>query len=197
MHDVRLIEPSERSAAAATLARAFDDDPIWRWLVSDDRQWRRRSPAWFRADLGNRMKLGHVYTVEGARGVCQWQPPGQYKPTVADFFGVLAPSVGLFGTRIVKAVRYLARMEKLHPSEPDHWYLAMLGTDPDHQGKGIGSALMQPILDRCDQEETPAYLESSKESNIAFYARHGFVLRDPILTEGGPTLYPMWREPRR
>ena len=98
---------------------------------------------------------------------------------------------------LVGALRYLARMEKHHPRQPEHWYLAVLGTDPDHQGKGIGSALLQPVLERCDLEEVPAYLESSKEANIAFYARHGFELRDPIETEGGPTLYPMWREPRR
>ena len=196
MHEVRLATPADRLAMGETLTRAFADDPIWRWLVPDDDRWHAKAPAWFLADVTNRMKLEHVYTIPGVHGVCQWQPPGQYKPTAADFFGVVGPSLALFRGDTVRALRYLARMEKAHPHEPDHWYLAMIGTDPDHQGKGIGSALMKPILDRCDREETPAYLESSKESNIAFYARYGFELRDPLLTENGPTIYPMWRDPR-
>ena len=196
MHEVRLAREGERAEIGATMARAFADDPVWRWLVPDDRRWDGRAPAWFTADAGNRMKLGHVYTVDGVQGACQWQPPGQYKPTVSDFFGVLPASLALFRGDVLKATRYLARMEKLHPSEPDHWYLAMIGTHPDHQGKGIGSALLQPILERCDREEVPAYLESSKESNVPFYARHGFALREPMETEGGPTIYPMWRDPR-
>ena len=52
--------------------------------------------------------------------------------------------------------------EKKHPTQP-HWYLGILGTDTVHQGKGVGSALMQPILERCDAEGLPAYLESSRE----------------------------------
>jgi GNAT superfamily N-acetyltransferase len=73
----------------------------------------------------------------------------------------------------------------------------MLGTAPAHQGKGVGSALMQPVLRICDEEGIPAYLESSKKANLAFYRRHGFVERDPLhVPDGGPPIWPMWREPR-
>ncbi len=41
-----------------------------------------------------------------------------------------------------------------------------------------------------------AFLESSKESNIAFYARHGFRVLEPIELLRGPTLWKMWRDPR-
>ena len=86
-------------------------------------------------------------------------------------------------------------MEKAHPEEP-HWYLAVLGTAPEHQGKGVGSALISPILQKCDAEGVPAYLESSKESNIPFYQRHGFEVTGEIKVKNGPTLWPMWRDPQ-
>jgi len=72
----------------------------------------------------------------------------------------------------------------------------VLGTDPVEQGKGIGSALMRPVLERCDEEGIGAYLESSKHSNLAFYGRHGFDVTREIELTDGPTIWPMWRAPR-
>ncbi len=61
----------------------------------------------------------------------------------------------------------------MHPHEP-HWYLATLGTAVEQQGKGVGGALLRPVLEHCDAEGLPCYLESSKERNVPFYRRHGF-----------------------
>jgi len=72
----------------------------------------------------------------------------------------------------------------------------VLGTDPQHQGKGIGSALLAPVLAKCDAEGIPAYLESSKERNIPFYRRHGFEVTTELNLKNGPSLWPMWRDPR-
>ena len=82
-----------------------------------------------------------------------------------------------------------------HPTEP-HYYLAVLGTEPEFQGRGIGSALLRPVLDICDRDEIPAYLESSKERNIAFYARHGFRVTREVTLPKGPPVWLMWRDPR-
>jgi predicted N-acetyltransferase YhbS len=86
-------------------------------------------------------------------------------------------------------------MDKTHPREP-HWYLAVLGTDPPHQGKGVGAALMTPVLARCDAEGTGAYLESSKPDNVPYYERFGFRVTGQIDMPKGPTMWPMWRDPQ-
>ena len=103
-------------------------------------------------------------------------------------FTSLWPKVG-------RAVRGVETIERAHPREP-HYYLAVLGTDPDEQGRGIGSALMQPVLEMCDRDVVPAYLESSKERNVDFYARHGFRVTDELVLPEGPPVWPMWRDPR-
>jgi GNAT superfamily N-acetyltransferase len=76
--------------------------------------------------------------------------------------------------------------------------LSGIGTDPPAQGTGVGTALMQSRLTQCDATGLPAYLESSKESNVPFYERHGFqVTKEITIPGGGPKLWLMWREPVR
>jgi ribosomal protein S18 acetylase RimI-like enzyme len=100
------------------------------------------------------------------------------------------------GPRLPISMRAISSVERFHPTEP-HWYLAVVGTEPSRQGEGIGSALLAPVLERCDHDQVPAYLESSNEANLAFYARHGFeVTRTIDIEQGGPRIWPMWREPR-
>ena len=70
------------------------------------------------------------------------------------------------------------------------------GVSPDRQGQGLGSALMRPTLDRCDEEGLPAYLEASSERNAALYERLGFELKDELRFAGSPPLRLMLRPPR-
>ena len=114
-------------------------------------------------------------------------------------FTVLRHSPSLvqaLGRDTLRALRTLSHVESHHPKEP-HWYLGVLGTRRAAQGKGLGSAVLGPVLERCDTEGIPAYLESSKYSNLAFYRRHGFAVTGEIaLPFGGPSVWPMWRDPQ-
>ena len=86
--------------------------------------------------------------------------------------------------------------EKEHP-EGEHYFLEAIGTRRDAQSTGVGSAVITPMLDRCDAEGMPAYLQSSNLQNVPFYARHGFeVTGEIILGKGAPTVTAMWRDPR-
>ena len=87
-------------------------------------------------------------------------------------------------------------VERRHPREP-HLYLAVLGADPPAQGRGVGSAAIAPGLELADAEGLPAYLETAKERNLAFYTRFGFRVTDEFrLPGGGPTVWCMWRDAR-
>ena len=85
----------------------------------------------------------------------------------------------------------------VHPHDRAHEYLLMIGVSPERQGEGIGEALMRGVLERCDREGIPAYLEASSERSRGLYERLGFTFmgRTVDLPEG-PPMWPMWREPR-
>lgn len=182
---------------AATLARAFDDDPVMIWLFGrDERRRRRRLRRFFRLEARRHRAHGEVLTTDDHAGAAYWDPPGRWRESWGDLLRslpILGPAVG---PRIPRAMRGLTLIEQAHPREP-HWYLAMLGTDPPAQGRGVGSTLMQPILARCDQQGLGSYLESSKEQNIAYYGRFGYTVTGEIELPDGPTIWPMWREPRQ
>jgi GNAT superfamily N-acetyltransferase len=89
----------------------------------------------------------------------------------------------------------LAGVERRHPHDR-HLYLSVLGVDPDREGAGVGSALLAPGLGLCDQEGPPAYLETGKERNIAFYARHGFRVIGHLTLPEGPPVWLIRRDPR-
>lgn len=193
----RLATVDDLAGIGRTIAAAFRDDPVWRHLVPSRDQWSRGAARLFQADAGNRLRHGHVYTVDGCPAAAVWSPPGHWKTTPVEITREALPAFRLFGRQLFGVLKTLTVIEKHHPREPPHWYLATLGTEPRSQGKGLGTALLQPVLERCDTEGLPVYLESSNEENLAFYARHGFEASEPIaLPDEGPSLWPMWREPR-
>jgi ribosomal protein S18 acetylase RimI-like enzyme len=190
---VRKAEPADVATLAGALARAFDDDPVMGWLFPDPATRTRTLPRFFAVHLTKIvMPHGGVYTTGDVAGGALWEPPGQWRLGLRGQLRMLPDFIRLFGRRLGLASRGLNLVEASHPEEL-HWYLAVLGTEPARQGQGIGSTLLAPILEHCDQKGMPAYLESSKESNIAFYSRHGFEVTSEIRLPDGPPIWPMWR----
>ena len=196
MPQVRTANASDLPALGRTLARAFDSDPVWDFLVPQRSRWASRAAQFFARDAANRSRHGMVFVDEHCTGAALWAPPDTWQPKPADLAREMPSAIRLFGRHLPLALLTLSFVDKVHPKVP-HNYLAVLGTDPDHQGKGIGSALVTHVTDKSDDDGMPCYLESSKESNVPFYARHGFeVTRPLVIPRGGPTIWAMWREPR-
>ncbi len=174
-------------AAAQTLALAFHDDPVFRWWIADDARRRAVLPAFFAVVAGATEEL-HVD--DDLDAVAVWTPPG-----AEDDEGLVPALVDATGEDAERMFPVLELMAQHHPAEP-HWYLWFLGTRPERQSRGLGSALMRPVLERCDDAGLPAYLEATSDRGAALYARHGFETVGEIVLPGGPSLWPMWREAR-
>ena len=194
---VRKANAGEIDALARTLARAFYDDPVLGWTIPDDARRLEISDRMFRVGL-NRIWLQHeeTYAADGTNGVAIWMPPGTAKLGIRRQLALAPSLISTFGRCTGRVLSTMNTMDKHHPSE-EHYYLPFVGVDPDHQRRGIGSAVLRPVLQRCDDERVPAYLEASSEGNRALYERNGFVvMRELRPGRGAPPLWPMWREPR-
>lgn len=182
---------------AGVLARAFMDDPVACWA------WRREAlrPAALERFQATRLRqlIDHeeIWTTDDLGCAALWAPPGRWHSTLRET-AQLVPCFmrpGLFARVPLVALGW-DRLERGHPREPPHFYLAVLGTDPAAQGRGLGSAVLRGVLDQCDSDGVGAFLESSKESNIDFYARHGFRVTEEVRLVRGPSMWRMWRDPR-
>lgn len=82
------------------------------------------------------------------------------------------------------------------PCPESDWHLATMGTRPAHQRRGLGSAVLRPMLDQLDRDRQSARLETSIIGNVRFYERHGFdVVTELELPHGAPTTWIMHRRP--
>lgn len=197
MIDVRAAKEADVGPLAETLARAFEDDPLMTWMLPNAQTRRRRLRVLFAANLKViGLPAGATFTTHNHWGAAVWLPPGQWRTRVGAQIRLLPATLRTFGARAPALAHALRAIEQAHPKAA-HWYLNALGTHPDHRGLGVGNALLAPILERCDAEGLPAYLESSKQENLAFYRRYGFDAKDPIELRNGPDVWPMWREPRQ
>jgi ribosomal protein S18 acetylase RimI-like enzyme len=193
---VRRAEAAELPGLARMLARAFLADPVASWACRPDALRPRVLERLFGMRLRDLHAHGEIWTADELESVAVWAPPERWHTTARQDFAyattLLRPRLLL---RMPMVVTGLLRVQSLHPEEPPHWYLAILGTDPACQGRGLGSAMMAPVLEQCDRDGVGAYLESSKEQNIDFYARHGFRVTAERRLPRGPRLWPMWRDP--
>ena len=177
------------------LAEAFFDDPLGRWIDPDpDTRTSRLTPMFEMWATAFTLPHGEVLRA-GDMGAALWLPPGRWQVPPLVLLRHLPRMGRIFGRRTTLLLRGLTRLEHQHPRQP-HWYLPLMGVAAAHQGQGIGSALLDAVLERCDEDGLPAYLEATCERNRELYRRHGFTVRGEVDLPGGPPLWPMWREPR-
>jgi GNAT superfamily N-acetyltransferase len=183
--------PSEAEQAIAVIVLAFSSDPAARWSYPDPHHYLTYFPAIVRAFGGKAFAHGTGYHVNGFAGAALWLPPG-IQPDEEALMAVLQGSVP--ADRLPAVFAVFEQMAQYHPREP-HWYLPLIGVDPVHQRKGYGSVLLERALRRCDEDHTPAYLESSNPMNIPLYERHGFRALGTIRVGSSPRIVPMLRAP--
>ena len=196
MEVVRL-RPEQLGDASAVLARAFQNDPAWSWVLPDARRRAALLPWLFR--LGFEATDADVWTTPGTvRGAARWLPPGRprLRLPAALFAAVVMPlRLREARARFVAYARAVESMRAQAAAGP-HWYLAGIGVDPPEQRKGIGSALLVPGLEGAERDRVPVVLLTNAERNLPFYRRHDFeVAFEADSPPGAPHAWAMIRRP--
>ena len=195
------ITPLQRGSidrAAVTLERAFSPDPMFLWVFPDPATRPTALHRLLSVPLEYGLRYGRVTTSHDARAACVWLPPGPgvtiSRMIRSGMLGVpFRTGFGPFG-KFMAANEIMDKIHKARAPEP-HWYLMVVGVDPELQGQGVGSAIVREGLAVVDRESKTCYLETSDRRNLAFYERLGFVvLEEATLGKGGPKAWAMRRK---
>ncbi|MEM9804008.1 MAG: GNAT family N-acetyltransferase [Cyanobacteria bacterium P01_D01_bin.56] len=199
--NVLQLQPSQIEKASKIAANALITDPVFSYLTPDNPELRFQALCW----LTNRLMAyciyyGHVYTTSDLQGVAAWLPPsGKFSTNLLQQLK-MALQLGLYKlpvkvgwNRLARWLNVLYVIEKAQQQdmvESPYWDLGLMVVQPESQGQGIGSQLLQPILRRTSEEGLPCSVVTATELAVQFYQKNGFeITRKQKLTADAP---PFW-----
>jgi ribosomal protein S18 acetylase RimI-like enzyme len=185
---------------ARMLARAFEHDPVYEWLIPEGAQRATRLRWMFELQLNRfSVELRDTYTTARLDACAIWKPAGDYSMSLGEQLQVLPAFARILGwRRIPRSMKLMDHMEALHArlAPGPHVYLNVLGVEPSQRGRGTGQRLLEPMLERCDAEGRDVYLETANVANVPFYERNAFELREVAEHPRFPTFWAMFRPAR-
>ncbi|WP_128382563.1 GNAT family N-acetyltransferase [Streptomyces cavernae] len=208
---IRTAGEADREAITELLDKAFHDDPVSAWIFPDESDRHRKHPLLMAAFLDIVLAEGRVDVTDDGAACALWlsmpahestpesgseraSEPGGADAESDDGPARLREAIDPDNDRLELVGRATA---EVHPEGRAHEYLWLIAVAPERQGEGLGTALIEAVLDRCDREGLAAYLEASNSRSRALYERLGFTVTDPVVhLPDGPDMWPMWRDPR-
>jgi ribosomal protein S18 acetylase RimI-like enzyme len=196
MEVVRL-DRNQLGEASDVLARAFQDDPAWVWLLPDAERRARLLPWLFR--VGFDVTAADVWSTPGTiLGAARWLPPGRPTMRIGPTLRALVTTPFHLGAATGLFLTYGRAVEQMRNevAAGPHWYLAGIGVEPSAQRQGVGAALLRPGIEAAARDGLPTVLLTNNEANLGFYESHGFaVVREGRTPEDGPNAWAMVRSP--
>jgi ribosomal protein S18 acetylase RimI-like enzyme len=181
----------ERQAVLSTLLLAFSGDPVLRWIFPDTANFLASFPELAEAFGGAAFEHGTAHAVGHTAGAALWLPPGVH-PDEERLIRIARR--GVSEDRQPDIFALMEQMEVHRPDGP-HWHLPLMGVEPMHQGRGLGSTLLGQMNARLDAEGSSAYLQATSEGSRRLYERHDFKVVGEIRVADSPPMYPMLRRP--
>jgi GNAT superfamily N-acetyltransferase len=199
--DVRPAEQRDVPRIAATLTVALADSRWTRWALPADGRMQRLTRL-NELDAGHRgVGTGTAWVTDDVTAVAVWEPPPGAEGTTPlpdDVRAALARELPYLSADRTGAVRDTAAIVAAARPDAPHWWLRHLGVRPTSRRRGLGAAVLAPVLVRCDAEDTLAAAAVHSWANVRFLRGFGFeVTLDTRTTDDELPLWVLVRQPLR
>ncbi|MCK5157584.1 MAG: GNAT family N-acetyltransferase [Candidatus Heimdallarchaeota archaeon] len=188
--------------ASEVFLRAFVKDPLLLHMFPDEKSQKKYMLEYFRSRINYGFFYGEIYaTSPNIEGLAIWFQSDKF--VVTNWKVLRSGGLKLLFSVDMKTIKrvldlgdFTNEFKHKHIHFP-YWYLAPVGVDPQHQGKGLCSKLLKPMLTRCDKEGIPTVLETQLEKNVEIYKRYGYeTIAETTIPESNLPHYLMVRHPR-
>jgi ribosomal protein S18 acetylase RimI-like enzyme len=199
--ELRCLRRGEMEHLTCLLSRAFEDDPLFRYLFRSRPHAGHAMRLLFRAQARDALRHGSIEVVAGDQGLLAaavWLPPGSSAPTASARVLATLPTYLAIGLLFLDRLPDFVRLAKAAPppSLPPFWLLEYLAVDPPWQGRGLGRRLLDAGIGRAEEAGLACGLATSSEGARRLYQRVGFeVSLETRPFEAGPPVWYMWRPP--
>lgn len=187
--------------AAVTMFEAYTGDPLMDYVLPPEFRSERLALRFIEIALDYGVLYGEAYASSDMSGVAIWLPPHHREMGLWGLFrtGLLFAPFRMGRKAFRRLQNVVGFTHEIHCVilEEPHWYLYELAVRPDSQRRGLGGALIAPVLVKADREGYRCYLETFTDSAEGFYRKHGFeTVHREASPKGGPICRFMIREPR-
>ncbi|MFD4135775.1 GNAT family N-acetyltransferase [Streptomyces goshikiensis] len=196
--EIRQADQSDRDAVARLLDVAFRDDPVSGWVFPDPEHRAAVHGKFLGVFVDVALEEGRIDCAVDGSAAALWLRVPAGDPDAEAAEDEVPARMRAAADPDNERCELVGRLTgAVHPTAEEHEYLLMIAVAPGRQGEGLGTELMRPVLERCDREGVPAYLEASSARSKVLYERLGWeVTGEPVRLPDGPLMWPMWRKPR-
>ena len=179
LNDLFRLTKNETTHAVETLTKAFENDPLYSFLIPDEEKRNALLPHFFKFRLRYGLSYGEVYSIsQNVEGLAVWLPYNNITMTPLRILKCGGFQMSLRAgkntmNRLSLLEEFTSNIHKRNANFP-HWYLSPIAVHPLFQRKGHAGTLLTTMLKRIDEEHLPCFLETQSEYNVSLYEKYGF-----------------------
>lgn len=157
------------------LSECFETNKTVNWIVKQDSKRKERIRDLMDYSFETCLEAGQIYLTDDLTGVIIFSNSDDKLPILEEAYLTIQFVLKVTGIEgIGRALRREEYISQFHPKDEEFIYIWFIGLKKTEQGRGVGSAMLQEVINRSNDEKIPVYLETSNEQNLNFYKKYGF-----------------------
>jgi ribosomal protein S18 acetylase RimI-like enzyme len=152
---------------------SFKNDPHVNWLLEESRS-QRKLNILIQYVVDQTLRRGEIYLSDSNDAVALWDFEQDEKMSLRYIYRNLAFLMQIGIKPVMRILKSEGIVHKNFNRFPRFCHLYMIGVLPEAQGKGLASALMNPMIQRMKELSIPIFLETANLRNVEIYKKKGF-----------------------
>lgn len=171
---MRQVNCKEKNLIIDILTQSFESNQSVNYIIPQDKKRINRIRALMDYSFEVCSLFGEVFISDDNKACALIVYPDKKKTTLKSISLDIKLIIQCVGFKnIKKTLSREALIQKIQPKET-MTYLWFIGVNQAEQNKGIGSRLLQEIIEYSNQNNRPIYLETSTLKNLPWYSKFGF-----------------------